>query len=294
MSTIRDLVADVRRTVYGTMTEQINLIQESASAGVTEIKLELGTDGITRGTMISSGLNVWYVKGVSPNDNTVFVIPGYDNAPLQDVEAGDIVSVRPRLTDWYAFNTINDEIKKLSSPTNGLYRLDSWLANSDSTYQTYDVPVEAQSMVNLLRVRWRAPGTPDVWAELPPRAWKWQLAEGVNRIQLYANIPSSTEVEFTYKAPFTVAHSLDDDPVADCGLSESMLDIPPLGAAIMLLRTTEARRNQIQTQGDSRRAAEVSTSGNASIANQMQREYDSRVNDEYVRLVTRMPISRGV
>ena len=294
MATVQDMVADVRRKVYGSMTENVNLIQTSASAGQTSIQLELGVDGIQKGMLISSGLNVWFVKGVYSTDNTVFVIPGYDNSPQNAVSAGDMVYVRPRMTDWYAFNAINDQLRRLSSPDAGLYRIGSWVAEVDPTYQTYQVPVEAADMINVLRVRWRWPGTPNVWSDLAPRHYRWIYSTEQNVVRLLLSIPSGTEIEFTYKAPFVQATSLADDPVADLGLSESMVDIPSLGAAIDLLRTTESRRTQVSTQGDSRRPEEVPVSSNSAIAGQLDREYRQRIQDEMTRLVTRIPIYRGV
>lgn len=293
MSTMADLVSDVRRRVYGSMTENVNLIQTSASAGQTSIQLELGVDGIQKGMLLSSGLNVWFVKGVYSTDNTVFVIPGYDNSPQGAVAAGDMVYVRPRMTDWYAFNALNDQFKALSSPHNGLYKIGTWVADVDPTYQTYTVPDAAADMINLLRVRWRVPGTTDVWTDLAPRHYRWLYSTEQNIVRILLSIPSGTEVEFTYKAPFSEATSLASDPVVDCGLPESMLDIPVLGAAIELLRTTESRRTQVTMQGDSRRPEEVPVSSNSAIAGQLQREYDRRIQDEMARLVTRVPIFRG-
>ena len=294
MASIGDLVADVRRRVYGSMTENVNLVQTSASAGQTSLQLELGVDGIQKGMLISSGLNVWFVKGVYSTDNTVFVIPGYDNSPQDAVAAGDMVYVRPRMTDWYAFNAINDQLRSLSSPDAGLYRIGTWVANVDPTYQTYVVPSAALTMTNIIRVRWRWPGTTDVWTDMAPRHYRWNYSTVQNVVRLLISIPSGTEIEFTYKAPFTLATSLADDPVADCGLSDSMLDIPSLGAAVELLQTTESRRTQITAQGDSRRPEEVPVSSNSSIAGQLQRMYKSRVQEEMSRLVTRIPIYRGV
>ena len=294
MSTVADLVADVRRRVYGSMTENVNLAQVSASAGQTSIQLELGVDGIQKGMLLSSGLNVWFVKGVYSTDNTVFVIPGYDNSPKTAVTAGDMVYVRPRMTDWYAFNAINDQLRRLSSPDAGLYKIGTWVAKVDPTYQTYTVPVAAANMINILRVRWRSPGTTDVWTDIPDRYYRWVYSNEQNIVRLLLNVPSGTEIEFTYKAPFAQATSLADDPVADLGLSDSMLDIPALGAAVDLLRTTESRRNQVSTQGDSRRPEEVSMTANSSIAGVMERDYRRRVQDEMSRLVTRVPIYRGI
>lgn len=294
MTTVADLVADVRRRVYGSMTENVNLVQTSASAGQTSFQLELGVDGIQKGMILSSGLNVWFVKGVYSTDNTVFVIPGYDNSPKTAITTGDMVYVRPRMTDWYAFNSINDQLRRLSSPDAGLYKIGTWVAEVDPTYQTYVVPVEAENMINLLRVRWRSPGTTDVWTDVPDRYYRWVYSNEQNIVRLLYNVPSGTDVEFIYKAPFSQATSLDDDPVADLGLSESMLDIPALGAAIDLLRTTESRRNQVSSQGDSRRPDEVSMTANSSIAGVLERDYRRRVQDEMVRLVTRIPIYRGI
>lgn len=294
MATIADIVSDVRRRVYGSMTENVNLIQTSASAGQTSIQLELGVDGIQRGMLLSSGMNVWFVKGVYSTDNTVFVIPGYDGSPQEAVNPGDMVYVRPRMTDWFAFNAINDQLRRLSSPDSGLYRIGTWVTNVDPTYQTYPVPSEAANMTNVLRVRWRWPGTTDVWTDLAPRYYRWIFSTEQNVVRVLINLPAGTEVEFTYKSPFTLATSLTDDPVADCGLTETMLDIPAIGAAATLLRTTESRRTQVQMQGDSRRADEVPASANSSIAAQLDREYRNRVQEEMARLITRIPIFRGV
>jgi len=294
MTTMQDLVADVRRRVYGSMTENVNLVQTSASAGQTSIQLELGVDGIQKGMLLASGLNVWFVKGVYSTDNTVFVIPGYDNSPQSAVAEGDMVYVRPRMTDWYAFNALNDQLRSLSSPDSGLYKIGTWVADVDPTYQTYDVPAAAADMTNILRVRWRWPGTPDVWSDLAPRHYRWVYSTEQNRVRLLLSIPSGTEIEFTYKAPFTLATGLDDDLVTDCGLSDTMVDIPVLGAAIELLLSTESRRTQVSTQGDSRRPEEVPVSSNSAIAGQLMRQYKMRVQEEMTRLVTRVPIYRGV
>ena len=184
MATIADIVSDVRRRVYGSMTENVNLIQTSASAGQTSIQLELGVDGIQRGMLLSSGMNVWFVKGVYSTDNTVFVIPGYDGSPQEAVNPGDMVYVRPRMTDWFAFNAINDQLRRLSSPDSGLYRIGTWVTNVDPTYQTYPVPSEAANMTNVLRVRWRWPGTTDVWTDLAPRYYRWIFSTEQNVVRV--------------------------------------------------------------------------------------------------------------
>lgn len=293
MTTIKDMVADTRRMAYGSMSEQMNVVAQPADAGASEIVMQLDVSGITPGMVLSSGLNVWYVRGIDVAANKVLVIPGYDNSPQKAVAVNDWVFIKPRVTDWFMFETLNQEILRLSSPEHGLYQLKSWTAQVDPTWQTYDFPAEAESMISMLRVRFRMPGTTDVWYDLQERAYKVQINEGQSRIRLLRNIPSGTEVLFEYKAPFSQAENLEDDATEVCGLAQTMVDIPTLGVLATLLRTTESRRGQVQTQGDARRAEEVSAGANLGIAARVEKDHQMRIWEEYARLTNRNPLVRG-
>ena len=294
LSPVYDVCSYARRIVYGSMTEQINIASATVAAGATTIPMELDVAGIMPGTIISSGLNVWYVRSVNGISNSVSVLPGYDNSPQQAIAQGDMIRIKPWATDWYLFCLYNDQMRMLSSSTAGLYRVGSWITNVEPSYQTYEVPTAAQGMFNLLRVRYRRPGTPNVWTMVSPSSYNWQVTPTGNRIQLLTNIPSGTNIEFTYKAPFAQASSLTNSVVNDCGLADTMADIPALGIAVMLLHTTDSRRNQIFTQGDTRRAGEVNPQVNLSSASAFERDYNARIQDEYARLIQRNPIYLGV
>jgi len=289
---MNDLINDTRRTVYGTMNDQINILSSDNLASATTFKMDLDISGITPGVTLSSGLNVWYVKGSSPSTNEVFVVPSYGGSPAVATTAGDVVFIRPRSTNWQLFGMINDEINRMSTPTTGLFQIKQWTTIVNATYQTYDVPVT--DAMEIVRVRYRMPGSPNVWFDLRPMAWKWVTGQTQQRIQLLHAIPSGTNVQFVYKAPFSKATSVTDNVFTTCGLSETMLDIPVLGASVSLMQTTEMRRNQLQQQGDSRRSDEVTTGGNANAASMMRKQYDERMNNEYARLIRLMPIFRGI
>lgn len=295
MTTMRDMVADARRMAYGSLHDQINLIAAPAAAGARTITVQLDVTGITYGMTLSSGLNVWYVTDVDATTNSISVIPGYDNAPLEAVATDDFLFIKPRVTDWFVFNAINEEIVKMSSPDAGLYKIGSWAVAVDPTYQTYEIPALIDDvLIGLLRVRYRVPGTTDVWMDIPSKSYRVQINEGTSYIRMLRNIPSGTDIEFLYKAQFTKAATLDDDPVVDCGLTETMLDIPPLGALSSLLRATDSRRNQVQQQGDARRAGEVSSGSNLATMQTVDREYRARIQQEYARLTQRVSLQRSM
>lgn len=295
MTTIKDMLADAKRQAYGSMTDQINLIAAVSAPAATTLTMELDVSGITAGMTLSSGLGVWYVKGIDVSSKSVYVIPGYDNSQQNATAIGDFVYIKPRVTDWFLFNILNQEITKLSSPSNGLYKISSVAFDVDPTWQTYELDeADAVSFTGMLRVRYLVPGSTDVWLDIPDKSYRVQINQGTSYVRLMRNIPSGTQIEFLYKGRFTQAATLADDPVEDCGLTPSMVDIPALGCVATLLRTTDSRRNQVQSQGDARRATEVGGTNNSQIAAQMDRQYRERVQEEYARLVSRVSIVRSL
>ena len=80
MTTMSDMVAEVRRLTYGTLTEQLNIIKTEYAPGQTEIFLDMDTSQIQPGMILSSGLNVWYVRNVNNGSRSVRVIPGMTTA----------------------------------------------------------------------------------------------------------------------------------------------------------------------------------------------------------------------
>lgn len=296
MTTMRDLIADTRRMAYGSLGDKINLVAQPYTANDTTLYLDMDVSDITQGMMLSGDLNVWYVRGTDVASKAVYVIPGYDNSPKKDMATGDFVFIKPRVTDWYMFETMNQEILRLSTPEHGLYQIAMWETTVDPTWQTYPIPSEAFGMIGLLRVRYRVPGSSDVWLDVPEKSYRVQIntSSGDSFIRMLRNIPSGTDIQFVYKAPFSQAENLDDNVNNVCGLAPTMVDIPTLGCLATLLRTTESRRNQVQQQGDARRAAEVSTGGNLQIASRIERDHQMRIWEEAARLIQRVPIVRSL
>jgi hypothetical protein len=291
MRTMKQLCDDTRRLAFGGMGEQINLLAADAPYGADRLTFEMDVSPVQPGMILSSGLNVWYVREVVQASKTVFVVPGFDGSVSATAAAGDVVFLKPRVTDWLLFNMLNDVIRSLSAPTNGLYRQGSWTVPVSPAWQTYEVPPDV-SIMSMIGAQIRFPGSADSWIDVSPNSIQWQPENGT--IRLTRDFTAGTDIRFHYRGEFTPALNLAWDVVSMCGLSLSMVDIPPLGAAVNLLRTTESRRSQIGPQGDPRRATEVTGGQNSSAAREMERAFRSRVADEYGRLVNLNPITQSV
>ena len=293
MTTMKDLVADTRRTVYGSMADQLNFLSAEAPMGAAELFMTMELGAIQPGMVLSSDLNVYYVIGVEPIPKRVLVYPNYDNSPNDPLPVGSPVMIRPRVTDWHLFTVLCDVIRQMSSRTNGLYQTGSWTSTQNMTWQSYPIPPEAQDLTGINRVYSREYGAGwDRWVEVNPVSVKWQ--PGLKEVRLTNYEGWNREVRFEYRKPFTIPQTLTDDLVTDVGLSDTMVDIPPLGAAVSLLRTTESRRQNIHNQGDTRRAGEVAGGGNSSAARELERDFKGRIDDEYIRLTNSNPWTKAI
>jgi hypothetical protein len=277
---------------YGSMSDQLNFLSAEAPEGAGELFFLMDIGSITPGMVLSCNLNVYYVIATNPSEKKVTVYQSYDNSMAEALPVGSPIMIRPRVTDWLLFNYVNNTIRSLSSPQYGLYKMDSWTDDNPGIWNDYAIPDEAANMTSLLRVSAQAYGSDEGWYEIPPNSIKWQPEHGVVRITGYPL--RGRTVKFDYRAPFSVATSLTDDLVTDLGLSESMTDIPSLGATVRLLRTTESRRAQVHAQGDPRRADEVPGGQNSAAARDLERDFMRRVNDEHTRLVNRNPWVRQI
>lgn len=287
MRTMWQAVDDARRLAYGSMNEQINLLDQDYPVGGDRLVMKLDTQGVTPGMILSSGLNVWYVTEVTPSTKSVYVLPRYDGSFAERMSAGAVVMIQPRVTDWLLFNEVNRQIVALSSRANGLYSTQVEVAQLKFGEWGH-FTLASTEVESIIAIRAKEPWGGRGWYTLNDRDWRWQKDRSEVRI-LNPDIAWVNEIEVVYRRGFRKASSLLDDLNGFCGLAETMEDIPSIGAAANLLLTTEARRSQIKAQGDPRRASEVTPGQNASAAREMRRIFQERIDEEHVRLVNAQP-----
>lgn len=94
-----------------------------------------------------------------------------------------------------------------------------------------------------------------------------------------------------YAAPFDVDDIDDtDDCIDDWGLSRSMLDIPPIGAASRLIQASELIRTDTEALATSRIASEIPPSYQSQTAVALRTVADRRIRAEAMKLRGRYPM----
>ena len=293
MTTMADLVNATRIQASQGVNDQVNVLASSYEDGEEDLSFRFATDAIAPGMTLSAGLRVWQVMDIAPLARSVTVIASPDGSGNGNLPAGQVVRVRPRFTDWHIFTLLNREIVEMSSPAHGLFGIVEWTQMVTQAGDVY--PVDPGISANLL----------DVAATYLVRAGarearNWSDYAVMNtefgtaiRVVDTDGLSSGGTLTFIGKRAFSPADLLTDDPVTWCGLSETMLDIPSLGAAAYLLWAGEGRRAQLIAQGDTRRPEEIPATAASSIAANLFRQRDQRIRAEYARLMQAYPPITG-
>src|SRR5690242_2572271 len=119
----------------------IRVERDKLIAGVAENATALESTyqvgGIQSGAKLSVGLEDYHVWEVDGADITVE--PGEFGSTSAAHNAGEIIHVNAEWTPFNLFTEINNELKALSAPKNGLYRVRTVTLAYDATYYGYDL-----------------------------------------------------------------------------------------------------------------------------------------------------------
>ena len=287
---VSDWVAKTRGYILNGVQEERNKLSAAYSKGGTTLTFQYPLNGIQPGARISVGLNTFYVWATA--GNTATVSGGEDGASDQDLDSGTIVRVRPRFTDHEIVDAVNDELRDLSSPYNGLFSMNEVEFTYESAYTGFEL--DAPDLIQVYEVRWQDSGSQRDWPRMP--STEYRIVQNAptsdfgsgTAIFVYGGAESGRPIRVLYKANFTTVNSLSSG-VRITGLPETAWDIPPMGAAIKLMASREIKRNLTESQGDPRRANEVQAGALAASYRGLAAIRAARIAAERSRLDAQYP-----
>lgn len=251
-----DLIAQTKRYLYSGYQDEQNELDVLVDATQTSIQLAHDPIGISRGATISIDLEEMYVWATS--GRTLTVRRGVNGSvPAVHADAA-LVQVRPKFSDFRIFNALNDELRDLSSPQNGLYRIAAVEIPIGPARLAYELPADFLEVMSVRHL------DNDPYLGFQRMKW-WSVARQLptadipsgNALIVHEGAPLNGRVVVAYKAAFTLLAGVTDDVPAVTGLPPTAADIPPIGAAIRLVAPREVKRSFTEPQGEPRRAEEV-------------------------------------
>lgn len=259
--------------------EHLNRLNGAINTSVGTLTFEFPAGQIAAGALLAIDLELFYVWSVAGQIATVQrAMHGSTSASHAD---DALIYVNPVFTDFAIFSAINDEIESLSSPANGLYSVGQ-IEIPVTVASTYDIGEEA---LKILGVQYNAVGPSGDWPYL--RRWTYLPLQAIgsgNTIQLYEMPSPGRTLRVTYAAELSTLDGTLTENVTVTGLPDSAYDIPPLGAAARLLSAREARRSSLDSQPESRQAADVPPGTARSGASALLQLRKQRIVEEAARL----------
>lgn len=300
MTTPRTLVATAQRRLLGGKRERRTTLATGITAADTSLTLATTELRVLPGNTLSIDLEL-----MQPNEPEGAVMGGLLRGDLGSTAAshlaGAIVAVNPRWPTFDVFEALVDTLRDLSTPGNGLYRERTVEITYDADTAGYNL-TSVTTLDVILDVEARqADGSSTLWLPLGDRDYRLQrqarttdFASGLALYLRSGAVVDGKPIRVTYKAPFGLVTTLDDNVETTTGLWTEAVDLLWMGAALTVAGIKEIRRNDIDQQGDTRRPDEVPPNAIINSTRALAAQYARRIEAERTRLHQRRPTYKAV
>lgn len=317
-TTFGDLIEKVYRRVMGGIRERTVQINQTGGIGSDDTTITLFGDqtvGITAGVILAIELELVYVVSWNASTLNATVLRGYYGSTPAAHENGTICYINPRYSRYDIGVAINDDLRSLSSPTNGLFRVGVAQLTYNPVFAGYDLGALPDNFIDILEVRYRIAPPYRTF----PAIKKWKVLRGLpdpvfpskHGLVLYESGWPGLPIYVTYSAPFISLVDESDSVLQTPGtndqaapyngysttdvanLTPTMIDLPVLGAEIDLTLPREISRNFMESQPDPRKAQEVTPGAVAGSVNALIMRRAQRISEEADRLTRQYTRIRG-
>lgn len=309
-ATFGDLIEKVYRRVMGGQRERAVQLVSTIDSNATNLTLTgQQTSGITPGTVLAIDLEMVYVTSWNSSTGVATVERGYWGSVAGPHIALTNCYLNPRYSRYDIGVAINDDLRSLSSPTNGLFRVGVAEITYNPVFQGYDLGDLPDNFIDILEVRYRIAPPFRTF----PAIKKWKIIRWAQNstdpvfpsgrgLVIYEAGWPGLPIYITYSAPFIrfvdTADSVLNTPATNDeappyngysasiipNLTPTMIDLPPLGAEIDLTQPREISRNFMEAQPDPRKAQEVTPGAIANSVAALVNRRMQRISEEADRL----------
>lgn len=290
MSTLAQLINRTQRQLLSGTVEERNKLSGSLTSTATSVVFQYELNGIRAGSIIQVDSELMYIWEVNTGTKTVTVERAFNGTVAAAHLTSAYVLVNPRFPRHQILEAINDELSDLSSPMNGLFRVKSIDINYNGSDRMINFPV-IEDVIDLTEARIRYLSTD--YLKVPKVALTRNLptSDFGSGIALTINqTVRSGILRVSYKTGFSRLTNESDDVQAIAGFPLSAEDLLVIGAQIRLVSPREIKRNFTESQGEPRRAEEVSAGSVSSSINNLIRMRRDRITAEAAKLNRQYPV----
>lgn len=289
MTTAATVIDRTLRQLLSGTVEARNKLASTITSADTNVTVTYALEGLRVGQVFEIDSELFYIWAADTGAKTLEVQRGYNGTTAAAHTAGAVVTVNPRFPRAQCLEALNDELSDLSSPMHGLFQIKT--LNLD--YNGSDVMVNltgVTSIIDLVQVSVR------YMTDDYPIARKVRLVRDLPTDDFASGFAIRFDqgvfpgrLRVVYKAPYTQAANESIDVNSAGGVQESCTDILAIGTQIRLMSPREIKRNFTESQGDTRRADEVTVGAVGNSITNLQRLRRDRIQAEAARLARSYP-----
>lgn len=278
----------LRQLLSGTVEARNKLTTTLTSVG-TSVVVTYPLEGLRSGQICEIDSELMYIWSADPATKTLEVQRGFNNSTAAAHTAGALITINPRFPRAQVLEAINDELSDLTSPMHGLFQVKT--LNLD--YNGSDPMVNLTAVTNII--------------DLLTVSVRYQTDDYpiARKIRLIRDMPTDDfasgfalrfdqsvfpgRLRIVYKAAYTATAAEATDINSTCGVQDTVTDIVILGTQIRLMSPREIKRNFTESQGDTRRAEEVTIGAVGNSTASLIRLRRDRIQAEAARLARAYP-----
>ena len=289
MTTAATVIDRTLRQLLSGTVEPRNKLASSINSSATSVIATYSLEGLRAGQVCEINSELMYIWATDSGTKTLTVERGFNGTTAASHTADEIITVSPRFPRAQVLEAVNDEIRDLSSPLNGLFQvktLDIDYNGSDTMINLTNVTeiidllsVSVRYMVDDYPVARKVRLVRDVPTDDFASGYALRFDQGV--------FPGRLRI--VYKAPYVTASTESSDINTTGGIQDTVTDIVAIGAQLRLMSPREIKRNFTESQGDTRRAAEVPAGAVGGSTTNLQRLRRDRIQAEAARLKRSYP-----
>jgi hypothetical protein len=292
-TTVGELIIDTRRLLGGAGRGQRNRLTDVLSTTIDQFSVDFPLKGLSTGVYITIDDEMMYVYAVDGTTQNVTVERGVLGTTPATHAAGTFIEVSVRFPKPFIRQALEDEIRSWPGE---IYTTETLALTAVSSRPDLDLTGIDTNFYRILEVLGAPKPGEYRWRELSYRIERnmdtGDYSSSVALILTHSP-PVSGRVRVTYGKPFTLtAFGTDATTIASIGLTSSMLDIPPLGAAARLLGPREIVRTDSGAQGEIRIPEEVPPGYTVQTGTTFLQLRNLRLAEEARRLLNQHPWRR--
>jgi len=294
MSTLNEMVDEVRSNLQGYTLRQDRITYVANSAGLTTTSSQItvgSASNLAKGTIEIDDELIW-IDSFDKANNVLNVIPGFGRGYQGTVPSPHAqyaqITLAPSFPRVAIKKAINDTINGLFP---NLWSVSYYTFTFNPSQTTYALPDDVESVLYL---SWQTTGSSQEW--LPINRWR---ADGManaatfnsnNTVSLYDNIQPGRTVQVWYTSIPNTLDANTDDFADVTGLPQSCQDVITLGAAYKLLSFLDPGRIGLTSAESDNADSKIPSTAGAASSRYIYALYQQRLNEEALKLKDKYPI----